>query len=158
MAEDALLQATCLEVVELVAKAVDTEPERNRSVLKLPNGSEVGWQIMIDASEKKGVLNICRMSIFNADTAPDAEVARIEYEHDKQGKFESRRVYSIQSVRRRARELVLLENFLAVSPETVREQDFRPIGSETYAQTVVLKTVRDWAQFRAWQLQGGHKK
>ena len=72
---------------------------------------------------------------------------RLEYDHDKQGKFEVRRVYSIQSVRRVRGELVLLENFLAENSSDVREADFRPVLSESYARATVLSTVQDWIRY-----------
>ena len=102
-------------------------------------------------------MNRCRLSFLNPDLAPDGEIVRIEYEHDKQGKYGVHRVYSVQSVRRQGRTLVLLENFLAENVQTVREEDFRPILSEAYAQETVLKSVRDWTGYRAWQLQSGGK-
>lgn len=155
--DDQLLQATCEEIVTVIAQSIEAEPVQSRQVMRLPAGAEVGHQIGIDATEKGGLLNRCRISILNVDAAPAGEAARIEYEHDKQGKFGVRRVYSIQSVRRRYGGLVLLENFLAESPEMVREEDFRPIESEAYARTTVLKAVQDWARYRAWQLQEAHK-
>jgi hypothetical protein len=54
--------------------------------------------------------------------------------------------------------LVLLENFLADDPQLVREEDFRPILSEAYAQQTVLKSVQDWARYRAWQRQEQQQK
>lgn len=149
---DPILRSTCEQIVTLIAQAVDAEPAQNHKVLMIPGGFQVGRQIAIDATEPGGTLNLCRLSILNVHDAPAGEAARIEYEHDKAGKFETRRVYSVQSVRRRGEDLVLLENFLAISPETVREEDFRAISSEAYAQTVV-KSVQDWTRYRAWQLQ-----
>jgi hypothetical protein len=150
---DGLLQATCEAIVTEIAQAVDAEPGATRKALRVPGGPEVGWQIKIDATEKGGHMSICRMSILDVNSAPEAEAARIEYEHDKEGKFGVHRVYSVQSIRRRGDELILMENFLADSPATVREEDFRPISSEAYAQKTVLKCVSDWARYRAWQLQ-----
>ena len=152
---DQLLQPTCAAIVEEIARAVDLEPNKFRQILRVPDGPELGRQISIDATEKDGPMNICRLAILNVDLAPAGEVARIEYEHERQGKFGMRRVYSIQSVRRQGGQLVLLENFLAEGPTAVREADFKPITSESYARSTVLKSVQDWARYRAWQLQNG---
>lgn len=154
---DKLLRSTCERIVTIIAGAIDTEPEANRKILMVPGGIKVGQQITIDATEPGGLMNVCRLSILNVHEAPAGEVARIEYEHDKQGKFGAHRVFSVQSVRRVGDDLVLLENFLALSPEAVREEDFRPIGSEKYAQTVV-KSLEDWTRYRAWQLQNARQK
>ncbi len=155
---DGLHQATCEQIVAEIARAVDAEPEASRRVLRTPGGPGVGWQITIDATEKGGPKSLCRLSIMDVNTAPDGEAARIEYEHIKQGKSGAYPVYSVQSIRRRGDGLVLLENFLAENPKSVREQDFRPIGSEAYASQAVLKGVQDWAKYRAWQLQEEHNK
>jgi len=64
----------------------------------------------------------------------------------------------VQSVRRWGGKLVLLENFMAESPATVREEDFKPIVSEAYGRGGVLKSVHDWVLYRAWQLQEARKK
>ncbi|HVQ43679.1 MAG TPA: hypothetical protein VMT30_01805 [Candidatus Saccharimonadia bacterium] len=154
---DEILQATCQEIVTLVATAIDAESSGELRVMRLPGGAEVGRQMTIDATESGGRMNRCHLSILNADTAPAEEVVRIEYEHDKQGKFEQRRVYSVQSVRRRGGKLVLLENFIAENPETVREEDFRSITSDSYARTAV-KSVQDWTRYRTWQLQQTRKR
>lgn len=154
---DRLLQTTCQQIVTEIARAVDAEPPGSRKGLRIPGGPEVGRQITIDATEKGGPMSISRFSILDVNLAPAGELARIEYEHDKQGKFGIHRVYSVQSIRRRGGELVLLENFLAENSVTVREEDFRPIGSEAYAQKTVLKGVQDWARYRAWQLQEERK-
>jgi len=155
---DQLQQATCEAIVTEIAKAVDAEPSGARMVMRVPGGPEVGWQITVDATEKGGLKSICRLSVLNVDLAPEGEVARVEYEHDKKGKFEARTVYSVQSVRRRGGELVLLENFMAEGPATVREEDFKQILSEAYGRGGVLKSVHDWVQYRAWQLQEQRKK
>lgn len=154
---DKLLQATCSAIVSVTAAAIDNELASHTANLKLPGGPVVGKQITIDASEK-GMVNLCRLSALDSALAPEGEVVRVEYEHDEQGKYGLRRVYSIQSVRKRGAELVLLENFLAESPESVREADFRPISSEFYAQSTVLKTLQDWTRFRAWQRQEAKRK
>jgi hypothetical protein len=145
-------KATAEEIVRAIATVIEAEPTGNRHMLRLPGGPQVGQQISIDATEAGGLLNKCRLSVLNVDTAPEAEAARVEYFHQKQGKFGVRTVYSVQSVRRRNGALVLLENFLAENPETVREQDFELIASADYAQTV-LNSIKDWAKYRAWQLQ-----
>jgi hypothetical protein len=155
---DQLLQETCQTIVTAAAQAIDAEPASRTSSLRLPGGPVVGKQITIDATEKGGLLNMCRLAVLDPEVAPEGEVARIEYEHDKQTKFGAQRVYSIQSVRRKGGELVLLENFLAETPTTVREEDFRPIQSEKYAQETVLATLQEWTHFRAWQLQEMRKK
>jgi len=137
---------------------VEAESTASRRVLRVPDGPEVGWQITIDATEKGGPMSVSRFSILDVNSSPEAEAVRIEYEHDKQGKFGVQRVYSVQSIRKRGGELVLMENFLAENPASVREQDFRPITSEAYAQKTVLKCMQDWAKYRAWQLQEERKK
>jgi hypothetical protein len=154
MDQDQLQPETCEAIVAETARAIDAEPPSQTSDVRMPGGPVVGRQIMIDATEKGGLLNRCRLTVLNADLAPDGEAARLEYEHDKQGKFGIQRVYSIQSVRKRGTKLVLMENFLAPSADAVREEDFRPIGSEAYAQAA-LKTLQDWVRYRAWQLQEG---
>ena len=150
---DQLLQQTCEEIVTAIATVIDAEPAASKKVLRLPDGPELGRQISIDATEPGGPANTCRMSILNTELAPAGEVARIEYEHERQGKYGIHKVYSVQSVRRQAGRLVLLENFLADNPALVREADFRPIASEAYAKKSVLKSVNDWSLYRAWQLQ-----
>jgi hypothetical protein len=155
---DKILQATCENVLVMVAQAIDNEKGQGLVDLRLPGGPVVGKQLAIDATEKGGKLNKCRLTVLDVNQAPEGEAARIEYEHDKETKHGLTRVYSIQSVRRRAGKLELLENFLATSPEDVREADFRPIQSEAYAQQTVLGTLRDWALYRAWQLQEQRKK
>ena len=153
--QDQLLQATCEQIVLTVAQAVDAEHGRGTLDLRVPGGPVVGRQITVDATEPSGLMNKCRLTILNVDLAPEGEAARIEYEHDKETKYGQQRVYSIQSVRKRHGQLELLENFLATSPDTVREADFRPIQSESYAQSTVLGTLKDWVNYRAWQLQQG---
>jgi hypothetical protein len=153
---DQLLQATCELIVTTAARCLDAEPETGLTGLALPEGKIVGKQITLDASEGKAH-NICRISVMDPIYAPGAEVARIEYEHDKETKHGLTRVYSIQTVRKRAGELILMENFLADSPTAVREADFRPIESESYAQETVLKTLQEWTHYRAYQLQEAHK-
>jgi hypothetical protein len=153
---DKLLQTTCEQIVTEIAKAVEAESAQSRKVLRVPGGPEVGWQIMIDATEKGGPMSICRLSILDVNKSPQAEAVRIEYEHDKKGKYGVHLVYSVQSIRKRGEELVLMENFLAENPASVRDQDFRLIKSEAYAQKTVLKCMQDWAKYRAWQLQEMH--
>jgi hypothetical protein len=102
-------------------------------------------------------MNVCRLSLLDPDLAPAGEVVRIEYEHDKQTSHGISRVYSIQSIRGRAGELVLLENFLAAAPGEVRETDFRPIQSERYAQQTVLSTLKDWTRYDGQHLKGAAK-
>jgi len=152
---DHLLQATCEQIVLMVAQAVDAEGGQGVMDLRIPGGPVVGRQVSIDATERGGPVNKCRLTILNIDLAPEGEAARMEYEHDRQTRFGLQRVYSVQSVRRRNGKLELLENFLATVPEQVREADFRPIQSESYAQATVLGTLRDWVNYRAWQLQHG---
>jgi len=103
-------------------------------------------------------MSLCRFSILDVNSSPESEAVRTEYEHDKKGKFGVHRVYSVQSIRKRADELVLMENFLAEDPASVREQDFRPITPEAYAQKTVLKCMQGWVKYRAWQLQEEHKQ
>ena len=149
---DKLLQATCEAIVTAAAQCVDAEPDTGAVALQLPNQTIVGKQITIDAGEK-AAHNICRIAVLNADLAPEGEVTRIEFEHDKQTSHGMQRVYSIQSIRRKRGVLVLMENFLAENAAGVREADFRPIESESYAQETVFKTLQEWAHYRAWQLQ-----
>lgn len=159
--QDRLLQETCQAIVRVAAGAIDAELVGRTAMMRVANGPVVGKQIMIDATnatEKDGLLNTCSIAVLNPELAPEGEVVRIEYEHDKQTKFGVQRVYSIQSVRRRGGELVLLENFLAPNAAAVREADFRQIHSESYAQETVLKSLQEWAHFRAWQLQEMRKK
>jgi hypothetical protein len=151
-------QNTCGEIVRAIAIVIDSAPADSRKIMRIPNGPEVGQQITIDATEPGGLLNRCRLSILNVDLAPAGEAARIEFEHDKKSAFETRRVYSVQSVRRVNSELVLLENFIADSPKTVREADFREIASSTYARATVLKSLEDWIRFYTWQLQEAGNK
>jgi hypothetical protein len=148
---DLLLQDTCEAIVITAARCLDAEPDANVTGLALPEGVIAGKQITIDAAEPGGPHNICRISVLDAALAPHGEVTRIEYEHDKETPHGPTRVFSVQSVRRRASELILMENFLADSAANVREEDFRPIVSESYAQQTVLKTVREWTNFRAYQ-------
>jgi hypothetical protein len=150
-----LLQATCEQIVLTVAQAVDAEGGRGVMDLRIPGGPVVGRQVTIDATEQGGLANKCRLTILNIDLAPEGEAARVEYEHDKQTKFGLQRVYSVQSVRRRNGQLELLENFLANVSNQVREADFRPIQSESYAQKTVLGTLKDWVNYREWQLKRG---
>lgn len=153
--KDQLLQATCEQIVLMVAQAVDAEHGQGTMDLRVPGGPVVGRQITIDATEQGGLMNKCRLTILNTELAPEGEAARMEYEHDKETKYGLQRVYSIQSVRKVHGKLELMENFLASSPETVREADFRPIQSESYAQTTVLGTLKDWVNYRSWQLKQG---
>jgi hypothetical protein len=150
---DKLLQATCEAIVTAAAQCVDNEPADHVTGLALPEGQVVGKQITVDATEQGGLLNTCRISVLDAAMAPHGEVARIEFEHDKQTPHGVLRVYSVQSVRRQAGELKLLENFLAENAAAVREADFRPIESESYAQETVFKTLQEWATYRRYQLQ-----
>ncbi len=155
--KDNITQETIGAIVTEVASAIDAEGAQGTLPFKAPGGPEVGRQVMIDATEKDGLMNRCRFSILNPELAPAGEVARIEYEHDKQGQFGVRRVYSVQSVRKNLSGLVLMENFLAESAATVREADFRPISSEAYARATVLSSVQNWARYRAWQRQEAAK-
>lgn len=153
--KDELLQETCQMIITTVAEAIDREPPGRVTVLN--EGGVVGKQIVLDASEQAGRYNLCRLAVLDVDTSQFGEAARIEFEHDKDTKFGVQRVYSIQSVRKKAGKFFLLENFLATGPESVREADFRPIMSESYAQETVLKTLRDWTRYRQWQLQHPNK-
>jgi hypothetical protein len=155
--DDKLLQTTCEKIALTVEHAIAAEPAGTVRGVHIPDGPQVGRQLTIDATEEKGLTNRCRLSFLDPSVAPAGEVVRIEYEHDKEGKYGVHRVYSVQSVRRRGRELVLLENFMAEDSQTTREEDFRPILSESYAQETVLKSVQDWTKFRAWQRQQGKK-
>jgi hypothetical protein len=150
---DQLLQDTCKLIVSTVAEAIDAEPATLVTRLGLESGLEYGRQIVISVPQEDGLLNVCRLTVLNSSLNPEAEVARIEYEHDKQTKFGLERSYSLQSVRKRGAELVLMENFLADAPEHVREADFRPILSDSYAQETVLKNLREWTGYRAYQIQ-----
>jgi hypothetical protein len=155
---DQLQQSTCEAIVSTAASVVDSEPASLAKALKTPDGTTVGKQITIDATEADGLLNMCRISVLNPDLAPEGEIVRIEFEHEKETKFDIQMTYSIQSVRRRSGQLLLLENFLSDSPELVREDDFRPIRLESYARQSVLGTLQDWSRFRAWQLHSAGKK
>lgn len=148
--------ATCRQIIELVESAVRLDRARVTRV-HIPSGMEVGQQLTIDATEQGGLLNQCRLSLLDVKVAPDNEVVRIEYEHDKAGKPQPHRVYSVQSVRRRGDAFVLLENFIADNPATVREADFRSIPAEAYAHDTVLKTLSDWVEFYRWQLQNARR-
>lgn len=152
---DQLLQDTCRQIVTMVAELIDSEHQNRVKRLVLDSGIEYGRQILIDAAEGSAMMNVCRLTILVTDLNPEAEVVRIEYEHDKKTNYGTERAYSVQSVRQHGRTLQLLENFLADAPEHVREADFRPILSETYAQESVLKSLRQWTQYRSWQIQHG---
>ncbi|MDB5179107.1 MAG: hypothetical protein JWN01_1050 [Patescibacteria group bacterium] len=158
MIGDELLPATCQAIVAEATKAIEQELVGRTMTMRLPGGPVVGRQITIDAAEKGAPLNMCRVAVLDPNLAPEGEVVRLEYEHDKPSKFGVQRIYSIQSVRRRGEELVLLENFLANGPIEVREEDFRPIKSETYGRATVLNTLHDWVMYRAWQLQEMRKQ
>ena len=157
-ANDQITQATCEAIVSAIAVAVESEIPSRVVSMRLPDGGIVGKQLVIDATEPGGRANMCRIGLLNPDIAPEGEAVRIEFEHDRQTKFGVQRVYSIQSLRRQAGRLVLMENFLAQEPKDVREEDFRPITSEVYAKTTVLKTVQDYARYRAWQLQEARQR
>jgi hypothetical protein len=149
--QDLLLQETCEAIVMTAARCLDAEPNNQVTGLALPGGQVVGKQMTITTAEPGGPMNECRISVLDSAVSPRNEVARIEYEHDKQTSHGPTRVYSVQSVRRRAGELVLMENFLAESAEHMREEDFRPIVSESYAQQTVLKTLKEWTGYRNYQ-------
>jgi hypothetical protein len=158
---DQVLQSTCEKIVTMIAQTIDAEPAGGVTSLRLPEGPVIGRQMTIDASDrdkegKLNALNLCRISMLNSDLAPEAEVARLEYEHDRLDQFGMQRVYSVQTIRRRAGQLVMFENFLAGRPEAVREQDFRPIHSEAYAQEM-MKEVGQWTRYRAAQLEELHR-
>lgn len=150
------MNEACQEIVTTVAQAIDAEPPKARGIVKLPHGAEVGQQITIDLSENS-LLNRCRLTILDVKQAPAGEAARVEYEHDKQTPAGKRRVYSVQSVRMIDGQLRLYENFLASDPSRVREEDFQEISSSTYAHDTVLKTLKDWVNYRAWQRDKGGK-
>ncbi len=152
---DQLLQDTCKMIVTTVAEAIDKEPSAGITKLGTESGMEFGRQIVISVPQKDGLLNVCRLTVLNARLNAEGEIARIEYEHDKQTKFGVERAYSLQSVRSHDDELVLMENFLADAPEHVREADFRPILSDSYAQETVLQTLGEWTRYRAYQIQPG---
>lgn len=149
---DQQLQSFCEKIITKVAESIDKEPDEAKLTLRVPGGPEIGQQIRVDATDAQGLKNICVLSILNVNLSPASEVARIENERERQGKFSVQAVYSVQSIRRQAGRLVLLENFIAEGPATVREEDFRVISSEQYAKSV-LQSVEDWARYRAWQLQ-----
>jgi hypothetical protein len=153
-----LLQATCEAIVNEAMQAVDGEPASLIKTMLGPEGKPIGRQMTIDATEgEKGLLNMCRIAVLNPDVAPAGEIVRIEFEHEKEAQFEYLLIYSVQSLRRKNGKYVLLENFLADGPESVRESDYHEVLSEAYAQKTVLSTLRDWARFRGWQLTGGKK-
>lgn len=149
---DRLLQSTCEQIVDMAQQALALEQPAAITAMHSADGPSVGRQITIDATEPKGLLNVCRLSVLDPGLAPGGEAVRIEYEHDKATPSGHIRVYSIQSVRRQAGQYILFENFLADDPTLVREQDFRAISSESYAQQTVLKSLEDWTKFRAYQL------
>jgi hypothetical protein len=154
---DEILPETATEIVKTVTEAVDSEAPGRTEVVKSDTGQILGRVLVIDATEKKkgALFNLCRLSVLNDNMNETGEVVRLEYEHDKDTKYGNQRIYSVQSVRRQGGKFVLLENFLAESPETVREADFKPISSESYAQQTVLSTLRDWTKFRLWQRKQG---
>ncbi len=152
---DELTQEVCAEILALIQQAIETENPRTVSVVRIPNGPEVGRQITINAAEENGPANQARLSLLNADLAPAGEAARVEYEHDKPGKFGMRRVYSVQSIRRVRGKLELLENFMAQDAQSVREEDFRAIESGAYGRETVLKSLASWVDYRAAQLRAG---
>ncbi|GAC1371551.1 MAG: hypothetical protein NVSMB39_5400 [Candidatus Saccharimonadales bacterium] len=152
------MNEVCQEIITIIAGAVDAESAQDRQVISTPGGTEVGQQIVLDAAEATGLMNLCRLSILNVDIAPAGEAARIEFEHEKQTPEGKKRVYSVQSVRRVDGKLVLLENFMAHSAKNVREADFSEISSETYARDTIMKSLQEWVKFRAWQLQESGKK
>ncbi len=80
------MNEACQEIITTIAAAIEAEPAENRATIKLPSGTEVGQQIVIDASEKGGLLSLCRLSILNVDLAPAGEAARIEFEHENHGR------------------------------------------------------------------------
>lgn len=151
------MNEACEEIITIIAGAIDAEPEKTRSIVRLPSGPEVGQQIEIDVTEPGGLLNRCRLSMLNYELAPAGEAARIEFQHEKKTEQGTRKVYSVQSVRRVDGKLVLLENFMAATAKEVREEDFREISSDTYARDTILKSLKEWVQFRAWQLQQSQK-
>jgi hypothetical protein len=151
---DKLLQATCETIVTLIAGVLDAEPSGSAEILRAKQGPILGKRLMINATGEDKLLNLCRISMLDESLSPTREVARIEYAHDKQGKFGKTQVYSVQRVRRNAlNELELDENFLAADESHVRDADFQPIHSEEYAQKTVLATIKDWVKFRKWQLE-----
>lgn len=154
MNQDKLLQATCEAIVTLVAETLDAEPAGSAEILRAQQGPILGKRLMINATGEDKMLNLCRISMLDEALSPTREVVRIEYAHDKEGKFGKQQVYSVQRVRRNAlNELELDENFLAADENHVRDADFQPIHSEEYAQKTVLGTLRDWVKFRKWQLE-----
>jgi hypothetical protein len=155
---DSLLQGTCQAIVDVVGEAVGGEPAGGVVPVNMHDGQIIGKQITIDASEKEGKLNLCRLSMLDSAVAPEAELVRMEYEDEREGKSGKHQVYSVQRVRQVGRELRLEENFLAESAMQVRDEDFRPITSDQYAQKTVLATVVEWAHFRAWQIQESGRK
>jgi hypothetical protein len=152
---DRLLQSTLEQIVATVNQAVAAEAPGAVIPMQVPGGPAVGRQVTIDATEKDGPMNRCRLSALDPGLAPAGEAVRVEYEHDKTTSSGQIRVYSIQSVRRQGGQYVLMENFLADDATTVREADFRSITSEAYAQQTVLKSLEEWVQYRAWQRQHG---
>jgi hypothetical protein len=149
------IESICEAIVKAIAELLNMEPPSHLVAVRLANGVVAGRQVSIDATEKGGLLNRCRLSGFDPIVAPAGEVARIEYEDEKSVAGETIRVYSIQSVRMRGGKYVLLENFLAQGPAAVREQDFRSVTSDVYAQQTVLGTVQDWVRYREYQLSNG---
>lgn len=156
---DELELETCQAIVTTAAQAIDAELPGHATDLRLAdNPTVIGRQITIDATEKGGLLNRCRVAVLDPAMAPEGELVRIEYEHEKAGASGPQRVYSAQSVRKRAGNLILMENFLATDAQHLREEDFRPIHSEAYGRTTVLATLQEWTHFRAWQIQELKKK
>lgn len=156
---DELLQDTCKMIVDTVAEAINTEPPGRAQVIKSETGQVLGKQLVIDAAERaeeKGMMNLCRLTELDPNASEVFEVARIEYEHEKKGKYGLQKIYSLASVRWVAGEMELKENFLADGPESVREADFEKISSESYAQQTVLGNLRDWTKYRLWQRGQGH--
>lgn len=146
------MNEACQEFITVIARAIDAEAPERRLPVRLPNGQQIGQQVVIDLAEPGGPMNRCTLSIFDVERAPLGEAARIEYEHDKKIEAETRRVYSVQSVRQAKGGWALCENFMADGMNTVREEDFQPIASSKYATETVLKTLKEWTGYRAWQL------
>ncbi len=148
------MNEACQEFITTIAQAIDAEPVKFRATIKTPAGVVVGQQVVIDTAEPGAPMKRCKISIFDVGLAPAGEAARVEYEHDKKTNAGLKRVYSVQSVRSVDGQLALYENFMT-DMSIIREEDFLQISSETYAKNTILKILKDWVGYRAWQLKGG---
>lgn len=151
------LDQTVAAIVEQIKTLFAAEPGTGVAPIRSADSRVIGQTLTIDGMGPDKLQNICRLTLFQEGVAGFDEVARIEYQDEKLAGDTKFQAYSITKIKRQGDRFVMVENFLAESPEKVREEDFRLVTSGEYAYGTVLGTLKNWAAYRSGQLAAGRR-